>query len=92
MTPATSSSKFAAAPAPLHPLLAERWSPRGFDDSHAPDEDSLTRLLEPARWAPSANNSQPWRLLATRRGDAAFDRLADLLAPGNRSWARPRAC
>jgi len=32
-------------------------------------------------------HSQPWRFLVTRRGDEAFDRLAEVLAPGNRSWA-----
>ncbi|MFI5492304.1 nitroreductase family protein [Actinoplanes sp. NPDC051859] len=72
---------------PLHPLLAERWSPRGFDVDHAIDDATVTGLLEAARWAPSANNSQPWRFLPTRRGEAAFDRLADALSDNNRLWA-----
>jgi len=78
-TPATS--------APVHPLLAERWSPRGFDRSHRLDDDSVTGLVEAARWAPSANNTQPWRFLVTRRGEDAFDRLLGTLAEGNRGWA-----
>ncbi len=79
--------KTADTTAELHPLLAERWSPRGFDPTHSLDDEQLTALLEAARWAPSANNSQPWRFLAGRRGDAEFDRLAELLLPGNQSWA-----
>jgi len=44
-------------------------------------------LLEAARWAPSAQNSQPWRFLVTRRGDEAHSRLFATLAPGNQTWA-----
>ena len=40
-----------------------------------------------ARWAPSAQNSQPWRFLVTRRGEEAHDQLFAALAPGNRAWA-----
>ncbi len=79
--------KIATTPVPVHPLLAERWSPRGFDAEHVLEHDQLTALLEAARWAPSANNSQPWRFLVTRRGEAPFDRLVAALAPGNQVWA-----
>jgi nitroreductase len=84
----TTIDKTAATSVRLHPLLSGRWSPRGFDRSHGVSDEQLTALLEAARWAPSASNSQPWRFLVTRRGDAAFDRLAGLLAPGNHGWAR----
>jgi nitroreductase len=76
----------AATSVPVHPLLAGRWSPRGFDAAPVSDA-ALTGLLEAARWAPSANNTQPWRFLVTRRGEAAFDRLLGVLNPGNRTWA-----
>jgi nitroreductase len=79
--------KVASTSAPVHPLLAERWSPRGFDRAHELGDDSLTTLLEAARWAPSAGNSQPWRFLVTRRGEQAHDRLFAALAPGNQAWA-----
>ena len=71
----------------MHPLLTTRWSPRGFDRDHTLDDRTLTALLEAARWAPSANNSQPWRFLVTRRGEEGFDALAEVLAAGNRTWA-----
>jgi len=81
------ATKVADTAAPVHTLLARRWSPRGFDRDHTPEEREVTALLEAARWAPSANNSQPWRFLVARRGEDAFDWLVGLLAPGNRSWA-----
>jgi nitroreductase len=79
--------KLAITQVPLHPLLAQRWSPRGFDRAHAVTPDQLTALIEAARWAPSANNTQPWRFLVAGRGEAAFDDLFALLAPGNQQWA-----
>jgi nitroreductase len=84
---AHTAGKAATTATPVHPLLAQRWSPRGFDQTHALDDHAVKALLEAARWAPSANNTQPWRFLVTRRGEDAFDRLAGILAPGNRSWA-----
>jgi nitroreductase len=44
-------------------------------------------LLEAARWAPSSQNSQPWRFLVTRRGEDAHGRLFAALGPGNQAWA-----
>jgi nitroreductase len=79
--------KTASTKVPVHPLLAERWSPRGFDGAHELGDRALTALLEAARWAPSAQNSQPWRFLVTRRGEQAHTRLFAALAPGNQVWA-----
>jgi nitroreductase len=79
--------KPASTTVPVHPLLAERWSPRGFDRAHELGDQALTALLEAARWAPSAQNSQPWRFLVTRRGEQAHTRLFAALAPGNQVWA-----
>jgi nitroreductase len=81
------SRKIAETSVPVHPLLAQRWSPRGLDANHELDQRAMGALLEAARWAPSANNSQPWRFLVTHRGEQSFARLLDILAPGNRSWA-----
>src|SRR5882724_544170 len=79
--------KTASTAVPVHPLLAERWSPRGFDHGHEIGDDHVTALLEAARWAPSAGNSQPWRFLVTRRGEDAHGRLFTALNPGNQAWA-----
>lgn len=80
-------TRSALTSAPLHPLLSERWSPRGFDTGHRLPEQQLTALLEAARWSPSANNAQPWRFVVTQRGEAAFERLVGSLSGNNRRWA-----
>src|SRR3954454_8621468 len=79
--------KTATTTVPVHPLLAERWSPRGFDQAHELADDRLTALLEAARWAPSASNSQPWRFLVARRGEVAFEALHQTLSGNNAIWA-----
>jgi nitroreductase len=77
----------AVTDAELHPLLAQRWSARGFDAGHALGDAELSALLEAARWAPSAANTQPWRFVVARRGESVYERLVALLAPGNVLWA-----
>ncbi len=72
---------------PLHPLLAQRRSPRRFDPGHVLDRAQLRPLLEAARWAPSSGNTQPTRWLVTLRGEPAHERLLGCLSRGNRSWA-----
>ncbi|GAA4735337.1 nitroreductase family protein [Modestobacter marinus] len=79
--------KTAVTTVPLHPLLAERWSPRGLDAVHELPDAQLTALLEAARWAPSASNTQPWRFAVARRGTDAFTAVRDTLAAGNQLWA-----
>ena len=83
-------SRTARTSVPLHPLLAERWSPRAFDPTPLPDSD-VTAVLEAARWAPSAMNHQPWRFLVGRQGsdgaDATYKGIYDALAGGNQQWA-----
>ena len=74
-------------PTALHPLLADRHSPRAFDVAATITADELGLLLDAARWAPSAANTQPWRFLAGRRGDRAFDALFAALNPRNQEWA-----
>lgn len=71
----------------LHPVLAARWSPRAFDPDAELTADELTSLLEAARWAPSASNSQPWRFVVGLRHDDTHKRIFANLAPGNQRWA-----
>ena len=71
----------------LHPLLAGRWSPASFDPSHDVAPDEILVLLEAARWAPSAGNSQPWAFIVGQRGDATHERLVRHLAGSSARWA-----
>jgi len=75
----------------LHPLLAARWSPSTFDEAAEISTDEVESLLEAARWAPSAGNSQPWAFIAARRGEPDHARLVRHLARSSGAWA-PRAC
>jgi nitroreductase len=71
----------------LHPLLAGRSSPTSFDASEDVPDDQVEALLEAARWAPSAGNSQPWAFIVGRRGDATHGRLVAHLAGSSAAWA-----
>ncbi len=76
---------------PVHDIIAERHSPRCFA-ARAIDATTLASLFEAARWAPSSFNEQPWRFVIAPRGDKeSFDRILDLLTPGNQGWAQTAA-
>ncbi|MEJ6490574.1 nitroreductase family protein [Leucobacter sp. USCH14] len=81
------SPRTAITSAPVIDSLAERWSPRAFDTTHTFPEGALRGILEAARWAPSANNTQPWRFIVARRGGENFARIAETFAGFNREWA-----
>lgn len=72
---------------PLHPLLAARRSPLAFDPGIEVTSQELAALLEAARWAPSSQNSQPWRFLVGRRDDDSHRRILARLPAGERRWA-----
>ena len=71
----------------LHPVLARRWSPTRFDREHRLGVAEVEVLLDAARWAPSAGNSQPWAFVLGRRGDDVHDRLVRHLAASSARWA-----
>ncbi len=78
----------ASTSVPIHDVLAERWSPVGFDRSLI-GPSTLAALFEAARWAPSAFNEQPWRFLVAPRSDGeAFATMLSCLVEGNQVWAK----
>lgn len=82
------TAKTAVTDHPIHPLLQSRWSPRAFAPTPVQPEQLLS-LLEAARWSASGGNVQPWSFVVIPRDDeAAFARLIDSLAEGNRVWAQ----
>ena len=67
-----------------------RHSPRAFTEEEI-SEAELMVLLEAARWAPSASNTQPARFAFARRGEPGFETIAGTLAASNRVWAEKAA-
>ena len=80
--------KQAATDHPILKLLAERWSPYGFEDRPVTEAD-LRSLFEAARWAASSYNEQPWNyFVATREDPPEFGRLLSCLVDANQAWAK----
>lgn len=72
----------------LHPVLADRSSPRSYDPEHSLSDTELRAVLEAARWAPSSMNRQPWRFVVARRGSQVHEVVMASLAAGNQVWAK----
>ncbi|MBG6069016.1 nitroreductase family protein [Micromonospora ureilytica] len=77
--------------ADLTPLLAYRWSPRAFDPSAELTPEESASLLEAARWAPSAENGQPWRFALGHRDDETWKRILISLPVDDQTWIRHAA-
>lgn len=69
----------------IAPIFIDRWSPRAYTGETI-DDATLFSLFEAARWAPSANNSQPWRFIYTKNGSAHWNDLFALLNENNQRW------
>jgi nitroreductase len=81
-------SKQARTDAPVHALIAARWSPYAWSPRPVAETD-LRSLFEAARWAPSSYNEQPWSYLVARREQGEeFASLLSCLVEGNQTWAR----
>jgi len=87
----TKQVKVALTQYPVIDLIKNRFSPRAFSDKAITLND-LSTLLEAALWAPSAMNEQPWRyIVALKNNEPAFQKMVDLLMPGNTPWAKNAA-
>jgi nitroreductase len=73
---------------PIHELLAQRWSGRGYRPDRPITQDEKLALVEAARWSPSCANDQPWRYILWDRfrDEANWHRAFDCLNKGNRAW------
>lgn len=81
-------SKKAPTELDLHPLIANRWSPRALDINHVISSNDLHAILEAARLAPSAFNEQPWRFIVGKRGEETFSQILNGLGEFNQTWAK----
>src|SRR5579872_15138 len=78
----------ASTAAPIHELIAKRWSPYCFAPDPVPLGD-LRALFEAATWAASSYNEQPWRyIVATKDNGEEFAKLLSCLVEGNQAWAK----
>lgn len=75
---------------PVHALIRQRFSARGFSEKPLTPE-VMNTLFEAAAWAPSSMNEQPWRYRYALRGTAPFDELCGCLTIGNQPWAKNAA-
>jgi nitroreductase len=75
---------------PIDALFIDRWSPRAMSGEPISHEE-LMSLFEAARWAPSAGNTHPWRILYAHRDSAHWNVFFDLLVERNQKWCRNAA-
>jgi nitroreductase len=81
-----SSIKIAHSAFPIMDVIKKRWSPRAFSGNPI-SEDEMNILFESARWAPSANNEQPWQYIYAHQGTDGFNKISECFMPGNKPWA-----
>ena len=67
-------------------LIKYRWSPRAFSERSV-EKDKIMRILEAARWAPSAFNEQPWRFIIGIKGSETYEKVLKTLGEWNQKWA-----
>ena len=81
-------SKRATTDYPVQDLIAERFSPMGFEDRPVPADD-LRSLFEAARWAASCYNEQPWRfIVAVKQNPEEYQKVLSCLVEANQRWAQ----
>jgi len=84
--PMIKGSEIRKADHPIDDIFLDRWSPRAMSGEEIP-ETELMSLFEAARWAPSANNNQPWRILYAKRNTDHWPLFFNLLNDSNKIWA-----
>ena len=72
----------------INSILAHRRSPRSFIDKKPLPKEDLLAILEAGRWAPSANNAQPWRFYIGQNGDQTFEEILASMGDFNKEWAK----
>jgi nitroreductase len=75
----------------IHDLIRNRRSHRAFAAKPV-DRDKLVRLLEAARWTPSARNDQPWRFVVVPNTNTVhFEGILEGFQRFNSCWAKNAA-
>ncbi len=78
----------APAAAMIHELIANRWSPRAFEN-RAIEPEKLRSLFEAARWAASSYNAQPWYFIVGTKDDPEnYKKVLECFVEFNQNWAK----
>jgi len=84
-SPMSKSSEFHF---PVVNIIEQRRSRRAYSTQPI-EQEKINSLFEAARWAPSANNEQPWvYLYATKEQPELWSKIFETLMEGNRIWAK----
>lgn len=76
----------------IYSLIEHRQSDRAYDSSRSVEPEKIDRILNAARLAPSACNSQPWQFVVVN-GTEIHDDVADSLASmGMNKFAKQAPC
>lgn len=73
-------------------LVAARQSDREYDSSRKPTREQVERIIEAARLAPSACNSQPWHFIVVDRDDLLKETSDALASMGMNKFAATAPC
>jgi len=73
----------------IHPIIAQRWSPRTFDADRLVETEKLSACLEAARWSSSCFGEEPWRFIVADKSVnlQGWKQMLACLVTGNQSWA-----
>jgi nitroreductase len=73
----------------INQIIAERWSPRAFDNSKEVPMEKIIGMCEAARWAPSSSNSQSYRFIICDKfvDDEAYQKALACVNRSNMRWA-----
>jgi len=71
-------------------VITSRRSIRRYTDDPIPDE-MIDKILEAARWAPSGENCQPWKLIVVRDPETR-KKIGHLAKVGSGHWTTAAYC
>ncbi len=77
---------FKVEPMNFYELVEERQSCRAYDPSREIEPDKMARIIEAARLAPSACNSQPWHLVTVTSPQLRCEVAQALSSMGMNKW------
>ncbi len=78
--------------ADFYKLVDERQSDRGYDTERSVPREAVMRIVDAARRAPSACNSQPWHFIVVDKPDLRAEVADALTSIGMNKFASQAPC